>query len=72
MGFRGSIKILKDAAFNWEDEETEIDKDSAVMMNHFDYIEKKADHFKHETIDGIIDEATSCLTLDNNFIYIDR
>ena len=42
------------------------------MIDHFDQIELKADNLKFETIEVTIDEATSCLTLDNNFIFIDK
>ena len=56
---------------NLWDEESKIDKDSAIMMDHFQKIEKKAENFKHKDIDAIINEATYCLTLDNNLIFID-
>jgi hypothetical protein len=68
---KSSFKNLKNSVKNLWDEESKIDKDSAIMMDHFKKIEEKAKNFKQNNIDAIINEATSCLTLDNNLIFID-
>ena len=69
---KSSFKNLKSSVKNLWDEESKIDKDSAIMTNHFQKIAEKAEKFKETKIEGTINEATSCLTLDNNLIFIDN